>query len=187
MIRRLSFPSIVPGRSFLLGACLVPIALVGGCATESSLKVVNASSARRDIESRSTNESRSGECSPEHQKELSDALVHLTDVFTKPTEYAGFKRVGAQIVVARDAGTAVDLDTGLGGEYHVFAYGYSALNISAEDSDGNSFMTPSNRTHVAEILGGTPASLQLNGAKGDYIISVKGKGCALVATFKRVY
>ena len=170
-------------KALLAGAAAALAVTAGGCATTNATAVVNPAAARRAIEFRTNAEIHSGRCSGDHQHELEKALNKLTEAFTERTEYAGFKRVGANIVVAREAGATISLDAGVGGEYHIFAYGYSPVQMSIEDEAGNTFQSPSNRAHVANVLGEVPASVELVDAKGDYLITLKGKGCALVAAF----
>lgn len=169
---------------------LVAVALsagLSGCATPNNVSVVNGGAFKKQLDVRDRQEQQTGKCSPEHQAALEMALQRLTAAFTVRSEYSGFKAVGAQFVVAKEAGVNVAIDAGLGGEYHIFGYGYSPLIMSAEDQSGVVVETPSNRAHIAAVVGEVPASIMLPQAKGDYLVTMKGRGCALVATYKRVY
>jgi hypothetical protein len=176
--------------NFSTGLALVSLVVataVSSCASPNNVAVVNGGTFKKQIDMRDRQEQQTGRCSPEHQAALETALQKLTDTFTVRSEYSGFKSVGAQFVVAKETGVNVAIDAGLGGEYHIFGYGYSPLTMSAEDQFGNVIEAPSNRAHIAAVVGEVPASLMLPQAKGDYLVTMKGRGCALVATFKRVY
>lgn len=174
-------------RGALLGAVGALSLALGSCAVENRTEVIAGGNARHELESRADAEIRAGECSGAHKQELDTALQRVTAAFTEGNEYAGFKRVGAEYLITRDSGVTVALDAGLGGEYHVFVYGFGPVELTAEDQAGNVYDQPSNRTHIADVINASPASLRLTNAKGDYLITVKGKGCALLAAFKRTY
>jgi hypothetical protein len=174
-------------RGSLLGVMGVLSLTLASCAVENRTELIVGGNARHELEVRADAEIRAGECSGMHRQELDMALQRVTAAFTEGNEYAGFKRVGAEYLVTRDSGVTVALDAGLGGEYHVFVYGFGPVELSAEDQAGNVYDQPSNRTHIADVINASPASLKLTSAKGDYLITVKGKGCALLAAFKRTY
>jgi hypothetical protein len=188
MFRPQALLTRVGGKSLLSAVWLAGALLTTGCPPPNATTVVeNTEDFRRRLEKEITAEIRTGICSSEHHHELERALEKVNTTFTQRTEYAGFKFSGGQYVVAKETGVTIALDAGLGGEYHIFAYGFAPITVTAEDEQGNVIETPSNRAHLAGAPGEVPASLQLSQSRGTYLITVKGRGCAAVAAFKRVY
>jgi hypothetical protein len=175
-------------RGIVSAAC-VAVSLLTSCGPVNNTTIVdNTEAFRREKEREISQEIRTGTCSETHRRVLQGAIEKVTESFTARSEYAGFKAVGTQYVVAKETGVSIALDAGLGGEFHIFGYGFAPLTLSAEDDLGNITETPSNRTHQAETPGGVPAaSLELTQGRGNYLITAKGRGCAAVITFKRVY
>jgi hypothetical protein len=142
---------------------------------------------RQEATARSERESREGRCDPDRSAQLQATLQDAKSLFRGISDSSELFRLDVyKILAATPNGASVSARVAVGGEIHVFAFGYEKLKLDVKDAEGNSAAIGSPYEMLMSNLGGSISSRLIQVNSGEtFTARLQGLGCVLVAAFRR--
>lgn len=150
-------------------------------------KLAEEQQRKEKLEQILSKEAATGRCNQGRYDRLQQAL-HGLKQFLDGADI-GFHFVGHDIIVATEAGTAVEIAPWLSGEIHMFALAFEPVQLDLRDKRDYAVRLRSPYGQLVNNASGGAATdnrVIEKGVTDDMKLNVKGRGCTLVAAFRQM-